>query len=50
MKPFNALLLVKGFPMVSKVQQEALHFERSQHDKQTKKPKNLLSFIKGLVI
>lgn len=50
MKPLNVPLLIKGFPMVSKVQRKALRFERSQHDKQTKKPKNLLSFIKGLVI
>lgn len=37
----------KGFQMLSRVQREALCFERSQNDKIFK---NILSFIKGLVI
>jgi hypothetical protein len=38
-------LLIEGFPIVLKVQQEAPYIGRSQHDKQNKQANKLFSFM-----
>jgi hypothetical protein len=39
----DALLLIKGFPTIPRIRQEAMWFGRSQHDKQNKQTNNLPS-------
>ncbi len=41
----NSSLLIKGFPMATKMQQQAFWFGRSQHEKQTKQTNYLPSQI-----